>query len=342
MFGVIIIHCNTLISPEFSGTAVFWAGTALRSLSCFAVPYFFILSGYLFVESASRRGIPESELFKKYLKRFVPIFLAWSLIYAFVPHRFMETILDKGIVEGGLKRCYWHLRETLDDFFMHPLLFLFHGSRIHLWFLSSLLMALGMWSFFRKFLPGREKLCVFLGAMGYLYASAVVVYSAPLGISFPEKYTDEFYSHAQSLVGFLFVPLGALMKVCSWRASAQTQKLLILAGLLMIVLERFLQQQLKDPASFLVHGILWGTVPLAAGIFQAALAHPDWGRKTFFEKLGPDMLGVYLIHYLVFEALVFKPAVVMELLRPLLIFGVSMGAVYIIKRIKPLAFLVSS
>ena len=100
MFGVIIIHCNTLISPEFSGTAVFWAGTALRSLSCFAVPYFFILSGYLFVESASRRGIPESELFKKYLKRFVPIFLAWSLIYAFVPHRFMETILDKSIVTG--------------------------------------------------------------------------------------------------------------------------------------------------------------------------------------------------------------------------------------------------
>ncbi len=344
LLAVIIIHCETFLSAEFSNfPAAAWAGEMLRSLSRFAVPYFFILSGYLFVQSSSQKGIPETELFKKYLKRLLPLFLAWSLIYAFVPHRYMETFLDKGLVEGVLKRVYWHAAETLESLLAHPLSFLFHGTKIHLWFLSSLLISLGFWTGFRKFSPGKEKVCLFAGALGYAYASAVVVYSEVLGISVPMKYAEDFYSGAQALVGPLFVSLGAMMKISGWRASVRTQGVLMASGIFLIAAERFGQEHFHV-SSAQTHGILYGTIPLAAGIFQAALTHPEWGRHSLFEKFGEDMLGVYLIHYAVLEGLTFRlpllPPVVWEMFRPLLILLIAVLWVQGLKRIKPLAFLV--
>lgn len=184
--GIAIIAVILLHLPASRTTdSVGWQ--LLNILGRFAVPCFFLISGYFFRLSWERTE-NKPQLLAKSILRIIPIFLFWAAVYAILPP----------FVDGG----DWssHLQAILH----YPHSFILTGNVYHLWFLSSLLQGLlVLWVFL--WLDHYRYGLVF-GALLYTVALVAGTYSmTPLGfpISFDMK-NGPFFST-------LFVFLGALL-----------------------------------------------------------------------------------------------------------------------------------
>lgn len=101
-----------------------YAFIIFNQLARFAVPFFFVISGYFW-------GIKvQCGLGKAYtlltVKRLVLLFLIWSFLYL-IPYD-VNMIFDYGLL-GPIKKSFWCIRELISD----PVKLLFQGTKVHLW-----------------------------------------------------------------------------------------------------------------------------------------------------------------------------------------------------------------
>lgn len=263
IIAVILLHLPASPTTE----TVYWQ--LLDILSRFAVPCFFLVSGYFFQKSWSRAE-NKTQLIIRSALRIIPIFLFWAMFYVFVP-----PFLDGSDWKH-------HLQAIL----RYPHSFVLTGNIYHLWFLSSLLQGLLiLWISLRL---NRFWLGLTFGILLFAISLVAGTYSmTPLGvpISFDMK-NGPFFST-------LFVFLGAVLAQDRCRLQNGIAIASAISGFLLCIAEiSFLDRVYGVP--FRGTSVMLGTIPLAVGIINLALNGSLHVPSLAF--IGRYSLGIYVIH----------------------------------------------
>ena len=269
ILAVILVH----VPPSaMTGTN---AWQVLDILARFAVPCFFLISGYFFHLSWCRAENKTKPLLNS-AARILPTFLFWALIYAIVlPHAGPGTL------------------ENLMGLLRYPHSFILTGKIYHLWFLSSLLQGLViLW----------VALQVRYLSAGLLVGLALFVFSL-IGGTYsmtPWGHPVLFDMKSGPFFSTVFIMLGASMAEGKLHFGATQAIALTIIGSVVCVIEVLLLHTCFQ-APFHGQSVMLGTLPLAVGLMNLALLN-----KLSIEPLaliGKYSLGIYLIHPWIIEAL---------------------------------------
>lgn len=257
---IIILHVE---APNVSGEI--FAG--LRLTSRWAIPFFFIASGYFFAAKHAAGGRLNVQ---PTVERLIWIFLLWALIY-------FPVVMDQHDLNTALGRIF-------------SAGFILYGNFLHLWFIASL-----MYGYLFLAACYRYKLN---GILPFIAISviALALVSTPYSFLNQQRIKIEFdYIYWLSIpflyLGFRFQKYG----FPSWRVSL----LLAVFGAVMQLFEaRFLYDWFS--ISVFGHEFLISTIPFATGMAGLALGNLKYLQLPVFSNWGRDYsLGIYLLHPLV-------------------------------------------
>jgi surface polysaccharide O-acyltransferase-like enzyme len=316
VFCVILIHFNPW--PE---SVTVEAAYFVR----FAVPYFFIVNGFLFGLGVQRHGLYNQTIWT--VGKLSKIYVLWWLIYFLFPSG--GEIRNYGFIGSYSSR--W---ENVAQSYEH---FLFYGPTTHLWYFPALLCAL-----IAIYLLASTRMRMFqwplalgfyiLGVLGGSYANS------DIGLSLPLNHRHFlFFSLLPVLLGFTM----------SFKAPFKYQAVVgIFIFLVGFVCHRFeviylfttYQIPLKG------HDYLFSTVWMAFGVFMLAMVLKTQGRLKLLNWFGQISGGIYLIHIFVLQKIPYLQPFMSEFIwtwaSPFLAFGISAFGIFILKRIKFLRGLV--
>lgn len=261
----------------------------LNQLSRFAVPFFFIVSGYFFGVKELRNNTTTILCTINTVKRLLFIFLAWSLIYL-LPYD-VGAIYKYGI-SGPLKVAYWNVIGLTSD----PIRLVFHGTKAHLWFLAGLVWAVSFTGSFR-----------YLGLHRSIYIIAVSLYiigllgqsysDSPLGIHFNFDIRNHvFFSTIFFVTGYwlsnykprlFWFPLGAI--TFAFGTAIHFTEIYVLWKLYG-----------TDPY---IHSYTIGTYFMGVGITLTALSSHRILNINTLATMGKYVLGIYAVHYVFVDIL---------------------------------------
>lgn len=306
-FAVVLIHCTLPGVP----------GEIIKGIARFAVPLFFLISGYFAYgreDAVLRRR--ESHILRLYVGA-VAVYYLWAALRYFLSRRTFAQMGAELFPDGG---------RTVSD------LLLFNRTAMapHLWFMGALVYC---YLFYRLLARKRLEERVYLLIPVLLAANLLLGEGRGLtGIVVPVRWIRSFW-----LTGFPFFLWG------SWFACREKQGGLRLhrgAGMALVA------------AGMLLSSVecLWsgydelyvGSILTAEGLFRLALAFPDLGKGSLLARIGErDSANIYLWHMLLrnFAALAFLMAGVYEtmacqLLMPFLVGAASTALAELMHRIK--------
>lgn len=240
----------------------------------FAVPLYFMISGYLFEKS--RR--PTLEKWKRSAVRLALIFVIWEIIYNLVNTYYLHifsasqniaVFLARTLVSGGVA---WHL-----------------------WFLPSLGLCMTIFAVLRTF---GWKVLFAVAIVLFALGLAIDAYASVLGVS------DFLKAHGvQSGVisgrdgpffGTIFFATGAFVATISPMQKSWKWLALGIFGLVLQMLEAYMLSR-TGTTSFAPFNFLASTLPFSIGIFLYFLSLPF---PPFVAALGRVALGMYCCHVL--------------------------------------------
>jgi surface polysaccharide O-acyltransferase-like enzyme len=260
--------------------------TLLDQVERFAVPLFFIVSGYFWVQACTdpREHWMRS---RRVCQRVLLIFVSWALVYAAV------AAIQVAWTDGPLGPPRQLLHAWREGRLGFALVFL-EGGTAHLWFLPALaiavlvsgaLLAHGM----RRTLIALAIGLFAIGLAGKPYAFTPIGFFTPLNLR-----NGPFF-------GLIFFVTGIELR--RWRIPSTPWPglLLALAGLALQVLEvRWLHARW---GTSLVQDYVVSTWIYGLGVGLMALSDAAVLRLPVLASLGPLVLGIYASHYLFVELL---------------------------------------
>lgn len=256
---IIILHVN---SPNVPGEI----SAALRLTTRWAIPFFFIVSGYFFAARHAEEGRLNVQAV---VERLIWIFLLWVLIY-------FPVVADQHDLNTSLGRIF-------------SASFILYGNFVHLWFVASLMYGYLFLAFCHRyklsgFLPfisvGVIALALISTPYSFLNQSIKIGFDYIYWLSIPFLY-----------IGFRFQRYG----FPSWRAS-------LLLAVFGAVMQLFEARFLYDRFSVAAFGqeFLISTIPFAIGMAGLALRNLKLLQIPIVSNWGRDYsLGIYLLHPLV-------------------------------------------
>lgn len=268
-YAVILIHQRA----QFYGDAV-WAFVALNQIARWAVPFYFIMSGYFLASKAGWFRIAWRSL-----SRIVPIYAFWFVAYMAV---------------------YWPVVSLPFDAASLLKVIMNGGRGFHLWFLFSLCLCVVViapllakeW---RRAIVAIGALTFAIGLLAGPYSPAVcggygqcVPFNPRNGVTF----------------GLLFVALGVALRA-GWFEAWRSKGLWIAAlGVSLSFVEVYALKSTFG-ISLTQHDFVLGTVPFALGLalFFLGLDLKRGRLAKLVDFLGPISLGVYVVHVMVLEML---------------------------------------
>ena len=325
IFAVIVIHTTPFLN-ESSLTGVdihsVW-GVLIKQASTFAVPFFFIISGYFW----SRKIHDRNQIFfisLRQCKRLLKILLFWSLIYI-TPYNFTYTI-DYGII-GPFKVLYWNLNDLLS----HPFLLLFQGTKGHLWFLMSLIYAVLLTSYFVH--RDKVRFLLILSIAFYIFGLLAKGYAeTPLGlkVSFNPR-SGPTYSIIFFITGYLLSKYKPNINWFYWGGG------IFFAGFIIKTIEIYFLWITYHTG--LLEDYLIGTLPIGLGVAMMSISMHPVLTKINVIKFSKYTLGIYACHFLFVDILkplekLFSNNVFWELNYPLIVFCLSLLTAYLLNKSK--------
>lgn len=142
MIAVISIHIHPFESIR-DNLEYHYLGILINQGARFAVPFFFVISGFFFAKKVKSVG-SVYEIAARSLKRLAMVWLFFSIIYI-LPYNIF-SVFDYGVY-GPVKIIYWHVLNIIKN----PVTFIFEGSSGHLWFLVSLANAVLISALFLRY-----------------------------------------------------------------------------------------------------------------------------------------------------------------------------------------------
>lgn len=275
LYLVVLLHCisGTLANPGLAGTAVWWICDILNSAARMGVPLFFMLSGALLL--SDERTLDPLPFYRKRLRRILPLFLCWDLLY----------FLENAYLQGAPLSARQFLVELLT----------LRGSKYHLWFVYKIASIYLLLPFLKRIVDHCRRRDVWL-LLGVLLLPSSVF---PLLSLLPGVEIDLFGSLIDGRVGFFL--LGWLL--AQEPLPKRARRLLYAGGVLAFLLNIFGNFWLSAPGQVnlwfndgcaLTHFLTSGAVFLLAK--EYARLSPRLGAVC--RKLSGLSYSIYLSHVL--------------------------------------------
>lgn len=327
ILAVIVIH----VAPFTHGVPPARIGlewnlpTIVNQLARFAVPCFFVLSGYFW---AKRTADPARRwpVTRQMLQRLLLLFVGWSLLYT-LPW-------DSGRLLRNWPASYGDILErNLRWIGSHKLLVALQGTETHLWFLVALASAVGISTLWLRW--GSWRSLLLFGVVLFALAMLMRPYVKwPIGI--PVRFNP------RNGPAFALLPF-ALGIALAFRASSPAQSPgawqrwglgLWLTGILLSAAE--LTWLRVSYGRSLAQDAVFSTMLCGLGAACFALGNPAWLARSRLAQLGPLVLGIYAVHPLIIDLVLPQlprpRGVLADLLTVALVFVLSWGVSSLLAR----------
>ncbi|MFA0069338.1 acyltransferase family protein [Vibrio breoganii] len=275
ILAVITIHSQLFVAyPLYKETP--WLGDFINQASRFAVPYFFLLTGYLLQPKLSRDPIGTA---LSYIKPLTIIWLVWSVIYLLMPFNLMTAMTEGYVAERSM---YW------DYLALTPFNSLLEGGLVHLWYLPALVIGVGLVSILIK--ANLHRLLVPLSIILFIYGVLAGSYFNATDIP------SLFYTRNGPFFSLIMIVLGFEIRRLNISVSSVKALTILIIGMLIHFVEAC--YLLSWDVDFRIHDYLFGTPIWALGFFFFLLANPSLGESKWVQPVANLTLGIYVSHLL--------------------------------------------
>ena len=279
--SVIATHTTPFQTQPLLGEGELDVAIIINQAARFAVPFFFILSGYFWaIKFSDDSRVMQPTL--KAMKRIALIFIAWSLI-CLLPLNLIETLNVAPL--GPITVMYENLITAWRD---NPLNLILGGTKVHLWYLMSLLLSLAISAVFLRYqlrIP-LVVLAVILFAIGL---AGKPYRDTPLEFIVAFNLRDgPFFSLIFFVTGYFLQRRGPSDK---WLVPGI---FLTVVGLIMHFTE-LMALHLFWGTSMLQDYVL-GTYFMGLGVALISLSNTQYLNLPLITYFGPFVLGIYVSH----------------------------------------------
>lgn len=318
ILAVIAIHTKIFRYQADTPEGAFLdTGYFLNQLARFAVPFFFIISGYFWGRKLlAGVSVPEATL--PMLRKLLLVFAAWCVIYL-LPYN-LAAIPEYGWL-GPLKANVWRVKGLLGE----PWVFAMEGTLQLFWYLLAL-----MWGLVVTALLARHRYILavtgfVLFAVGCLGQAYIIT---PYGVELP------FNSRSGPLFSTLFFATGYFLTAYTPDRSWFLKGLvLMLGGYALHFGELYWIWSHYGPVK---GDFVFGTYLVGLGVALMALSNHPLLASERIASLGKYTLGIYAVHYIFVENLLWVKdywvSPVWETGNVLLVYALSLGTIYLMCR----------
>ncbi len=281
--AVIVIHTSPFNADVLIENEIYkYLDVLLNQTSRFAVPFFFIVSGYFWGLKVRSSAKPLSCSINMGRRVFL-ILIAWSVIYLLPLNSWQINDCSPILIA---KVTYWNLIVKLRD----PLTLMMEGTSVHLWFMVALLCAILVATIFVS--TGRIKLLVAVSIVLYLVGVFGRSYAnTPIGLNIHfDTRNGPFFSTLFFVSGYLLSGRNANNK---WLLYGF---LIFVVGCFFHFFEIYMLWKLfgTDPKQDYVISTYFMGLGFSMGAFSN---HPAF-QSSFFSRVGQLTLGIYAVHLL--------------------------------------------
>lgn len=284
MIAVMAIHAVPFSHAGAAGVAIgsrFDAATVVNQLARFAVPYFFVISGYFWGQRVQASDANVVAISWRMVRRLLLVFAAWSVVFVF-PYESDRIISDfpHGFTSALSRNWQW--------FGKHPWLVMVQGTNGHLWYLTALASCVVISAVFVAL--RRPRLLWALAVALFLATLLAEPYHAtPVGLSV------SFNARNGPGFGLLFFATGVVLAARGARSSW------LRAGVVLVVVgfaAQFAELAWLHRAYHvnLAQDFVASTALVGIGVALVALANPPVLRRPLLGRLGALGLGLYAVH----------------------------------------------
>ncbi|AUI87594.1 fucose 4-O-acetylase [Vibrio azureus] len=276
MFAIIGLHCQMALT-YWHWNELPWVGYVINQSARFAVPLFFLISGYLIQPKLSTT--PFATL-RSYAQPLMRIWLIWSAFSLLMPFNWSNVSKVGYFAE---RQAYW------SKLALSPINSLLEGGLVHLWFIPALVIAVALIAFLVR--VKLDALILPVALLLYFYGVLAGSYLTLTDLPSP------FLTRNGPFFSTLLVALGYLARQAQWQWSRYTILAVLFAGLSLHFAEAY--SLMGYGIAFNSHDYLFGTAIWALGAFMWLLTHPNWGNMPWVYKWSSRILGLYVCHLLV-------------------------------------------
>ncbi len=275
LFAIIALHSQIFMTYLLvDDVPVF--GYIFNQLTRFAVPFFFILSGYLIQPKLSTS--PRKTL-KQYSSPLLKIWLVWSALCLAMPFNWQRAATDGYLIE---RTGYWNWLTQ------NPLNALMEGGMVHLWFIPALVIAVAIIALFIHF--NKSSLLIPVAVILYTYGVMGGSYQ-----TLTEVWTP-FFTRNGPFFSTLMVVIGFEFRRRNITLSSINSFLLLLTGFVIHFVEAYWLTNYD--VAFNLHDFLVGTPLIGMGLFLFLLSKPNLGNHPMTFTLSKYVLSIYVCHLL--------------------------------------------
>lgn len=273
ILAIAAMHCQMFLSYWHINDTP-WVGYIFNQSTRFAVPLFFLISGYLIQPKLVTKP---SETLRSYVSPLLRVFVVWSVICLLMPFN-LAKVAEFGYLAE--RQGYWgYLAQT-------PLNSLLEGGLVHLWFIPALICAAGIGALLSKL----DKLTWFIpiGVALYLYGVLAGSYQAVSELPSP------FFTRNGPFFSTLLFAIGFVVRQRNLSLTSGQALLLAATGMVMHLCEAWLLTHVEQPFNandYLFGSLLWGT-----GCFMWLLAKPKFGQGLWLTAQAKYVLPLYVAH----------------------------------------------
>lgn len=294
IFAVVCLHTNPFLKVDIMGLNGKYLTFIIDTLSRFAVPYFFIVSGFLFSKNLAKKG---NEYVINYIKKIAKLYFSWTFFYFiyFLSRSYLlsyykqVSFRDNLIPEGSLETILEHLYK------------IFYGgfAGYHLWYLISLLWSILILYVFIK-IKKVNHLMIFsfvLNLIG-LFGSS---YSGILSLTINSR--DALF------FGLFYCTLGYFLALNENLIRERLSKVkisYIYISLFSILAALFVERGLliKYFNGTVNNGDFYvNSIPITILLMILVIVKKNSKGMIYLAKIGRKSLGVYVIHLAVLDSI---------------------------------------
>lgn len=269
-FAVVVIHANPFEYVPLFGLEGERVDLIVETLMRWAVPFFFMASGYFFGKKVTP-GEANPNYLKRYVASLVKLYATWTAFY--LAYDFLMTVWRNGSIAEYIQAEKWSW-----------LNFLYLGSPTsapHLWYLTAL-----TWSIVIIYVFNRRRQLNLLLGIG-LFLNLVGIFDA----------VNNFSTRETLFVGLFYTASGTLLAQREEHILAITHpRLFFLIPLLFLL-------QVVERLTLFSGDYYLSTIPLVWLLFLFALRNRQLGHGTVIARIGANSDGIYLIHWLLLKLL---------------------------------------
>lgn len=314
IFAVIVIHTTPFDPPQAALGQQLDVATILNQLARFAVPFFFIVSGYFWAAKCYDAPSIRTSAWK-IASRIVAIFIVWSAIYL-LPTNPIEAM--QGGASGLIKTVYWNLGSTLQ----HPMTTLFQGTKSHLWYLVALICCQAICAFY--ICLKQPKALVITALLLFVIALLAGPYSpTSFGIHLPFNFRNgPFFGLLLFVTGYFLRQREANPIWVKWGAI-----IAVLGTALHFAEINVLHQNWGQT---LDQDFVAGTYLMGLGVALMGLSNAPSLDIPKLAAVGPFVLGIYVSHFIFVDVLKpldqrYSDVTAWQIAYPALVFVLSYG-----------------